>query len=477
MKNKKILTWILAGLTTINTLTSCTTQIPEESNLSKSSITEEESNIYQIILKDENGAEISRATILKMAILKEPDTPQKIGYEFLGWYNGDEKYDFNSPVNSDITLTAKWEKILEESPALKNYTVSFKSLIGDIPETTVLESNTVAEPSIPAREGYEFLGWYNGNEKYDFNSPVNSDIILTAKWKCPKFKNILEFKENVEALLEENNSLLWISIITDSQTLYFNTHNTLDFSLVESLIEENKHLFKEIIIEFTGIQTSEIDYISSLPKGYRYTYGLDDNFEEHSLKEIFKKYNVKAGALYNGNISLEDLEYLLSLDDLDFHIYSDDFDKFDYLNAFCPNPKNGFFTVCLNKYSANKRITLPNYNTTRIYIFPESINTEVTFVNKDIIIDGLNCENLSKVRCLNESEVLIYSSGHSYFEVFGQEPLETTHIMQELRNVSLVTVSLTDGTITRTLNEYGEEEYDSNYEIGEEKNTLRKTQE
>ena len=26
-------------------------------------------------------------------------------------------------------------------------------------------------------------GWFKGNEKYDFNSPVVSNIVLTAKWK------------------------------------------------------------------------------------------------------------------------------------------------------------------------------------------------------------------------------------------------------------------------------------------------------
>ena len=35
----------------------------------------------------------------------------KEGYTFLGWYNGDELFDFNQKVTSDIQLVAKWEKI------------------------------------------------------------------------------------------------------------------------------------------------------------------------------------------------------------------------------------------------------------------------------------------------------------------------------------------------------------------------------
>ena len=32
------------------------------------------------------------------------------GYTFLGWYLGNDLYDFNVPVTGDITLVAKWSK-------------------------------------------------------------------------------------------------------------------------------------------------------------------------------------------------------------------------------------------------------------------------------------------------------------------------------------------------------------------------------
>lgn len=35
-------------------------------------------------------------------------------YKFKGWYSGEQLYDFNSPVNSDLTIVAKWEKQGEE---------------------------------------------------------------------------------------------------------------------------------------------------------------------------------------------------------------------------------------------------------------------------------------------------------------------------------------------------------------------------
>lgn len=39
----------------------------------------------------------------------EPKDPTRGGYRFVEWEKEGEKYDFNAPVNADMTLTAKWE--------------------------------------------------------------------------------------------------------------------------------------------------------------------------------------------------------------------------------------------------------------------------------------------------------------------------------------------------------------------------------
>ena len=37
--------------------------------------------------------------------------PEKSGHTFVGWYLGDALYDFNTPVNAPLTLTARWEEV------------------------------------------------------------------------------------------------------------------------------------------------------------------------------------------------------------------------------------------------------------------------------------------------------------------------------------------------------------------------------
>lgn len=66
----------------------------------------------------------------------------------------------------------------------EKYTVKFNSNGGSsVSEQEVKKNDTVNVPKVPIRDGYEFVGWYIGNEEYDFDSKVDSDLELEARWK------------------------------------------------------------------------------------------------------------------------------------------------------------------------------------------------------------------------------------------------------------------------------------------------------
>lgn len=66
----------------------------------------------------------------------------------------------------------------------KTYQVTMITGIGE-PHVYTVKAGEKAYPLTggPRRAGYEFLGWYNGNVKYNFDTPVQSNLTLTAKWK------------------------------------------------------------------------------------------------------------------------------------------------------------------------------------------------------------------------------------------------------------------------------------------------------
>lgn len=56
----------------------------------------------------DGGTGTTLQKVLRGQKLTEPTKPYKSAYTFDGWYNGEQKYDFDTPVFNEITLTAKW---------------------------------------------------------------------------------------------------------------------------------------------------------------------------------------------------------------------------------------------------------------------------------------------------------------------------------------------------------------------------------
>ena len=126
------------------------------------------------------GEEISNQNVEFDSQAAEPKIETREGFEFDGWYNDSEfknKFDFSSPVKSDMNLYARWKK--------KKYTVSFVLDQGNIPSQEVEFDSQAVEPTIETKEGFEFDGWYTDSgftSKFNFSSPIKSDMILYARW-------------------------------------------------------------------------------------------------------------------------------------------------------------------------------------------------------------------------------------------------------------------------------------------------------
>ncbi|MDR3095149.1 MAG: InlB B-repeat-containing protein [Bacteroidales bacterium] len=97
---------------------------------------------------------------------------------FLGWYNGNVPYDFNTPVTAPLTLTAKWV-----AGGTATYLISFSAQGGapTLSEQTILPNTTVTQPVQPVRAGFVFKGWYKGATQWNFSSAVNASDVADAQ--------------------------------------------------------------------------------------------------------------------------------------------------------------------------------------------------------------------------------------------------------------------------------------------------------
>lgn len=67
------------------------------------------------------------------------------------------------------------------------YTVTFQSEGGSEVASQIRANAPAARPADPTKEGYTFIGWYNGESEWDFEAPVTADLTLTAKWQVNQY--------------------------------------------------------------------------------------------------------------------------------------------------------------------------------------------------------------------------------------------------------------------------------------------------
>ena len=130
----------------------------------------------------DNGESISTQTIDRGGKFTEPAAPSKENHTFAGWYNGDEKFDFDADTTNApnvLKLVAKWD--------INQYTVKFVSDHGSFKDQTIEHGETIkpGNLTIPEVEGYTFDGWYADaahTTKFDFTKPIKSNTTVYAKW-------------------------------------------------------------------------------------------------------------------------------------------------------------------------------------------------------------------------------------------------------------------------------------------------------
>ena len=101
----------------------------------------------------------------------QPADPTKEGYTFIGWYNGESEWDFETPVTTGLILTAKWQ--------VNQYTITFKPKNGG--QDIVIKQDygtAITAPANPTKTGYTFAGW----DKTIPTTMPAGDMTITAQW-------------------------------------------------------------------------------------------------------------------------------------------------------------------------------------------------------------------------------------------------------------------------------------------------------
>lgn len=145
-----------------------------------------------------DGNETMEGVTDSNGVARQPLAPTREGYTFAGWAydsEGTDPVDFSKPVQGGgdhVTFYAQWTK--NETPAVQTHKVNFY-FDGSTTTVEVEDGKTVAQPSDPSIDGFNFVGWSSSKEsfkKFDFSTPITEDTTVYAFFtaKTPKSETL-----------------------------------------------------------------------------------------------------------------------------------------------------------------------------------------------------------------------------------------------------------------------------------------------
>ena len=160
-------------------------------------------SLITVSVTAENGTITGNGTYVKGSEVTLTAQP-KSGYRLDGWYIGSKRVSTETTYTFKAGETIPTVKFAKKSSggsssgsaggsgstggstATTTYTVRFESNMGSfVSDRKVTQNGILAKPEDPVRKGFIFDGWYTDaglTTAYDFNTRVNANFTLYAKW-------------------------------------------------------------------------------------------------------------------------------------------------------------------------------------------------------------------------------------------------------------------------------------------------------
>ena len=278
---------------------------------------ENDANVYSFIFSDESTYDLTIPNSKSEYTFNEIESIERLNHKNfkIKFYDG-KTYVFDIfDVSLSITISSNYTWVINgydtQIPVIvtnKYITVSFDTGVDKLyVSRQIIEKNQKAkEPKINARDGYEFLGWYNKNKKWDFNDTVNKSMKLTAKWN--KVSDVTEEATPGLVFIYNSETDSYICDGFEDKTYYYDSPNT--------------NLPKEAIIPSTynGKPVTEIGdgaFETYLKNSLSYVY-LPDTITKIGKKAFYSCSTLKSITIPSSVTSIEKDSFLMCLELVEF---------------------------------------------------------------------------------------------------------------------------------------------------------------
>lgn len=248
-------------------------------------------------------------TVIRGRRVDEPNEPIREGYKFVEWQLDGKKFDFTTKVTRSFTLIAVWK--LDGDRVLVEFDSDGGALIDS---QEVIVGSKVVIPDAPTKKGYLFLGWYLDEEKFDFNTFIEVETVLVAKWEAKIYSLLLPSyvkadQDNLNNFLYGDEVILTITLEEELvlEKLLINGNNVIDeikdgkYPLVikENVIVEGVLNFKALEASFSSKEKVTTAIADSNVNSYLSIMNLGSS----SLDVFYQANNSTSKAIFNNDVN------------------------------------------------------------------------------------------------------------------------------------------------------------------------------
>ena len=236
-------------------------------------------NAYAISYKALDGSVIELYRAIYGTAVTQPEDPIDDYYIFVGWYKDAEfktNYTFDTIIAEDVEIYARWE-----APLWVDFVTSLD--MDPLRVEVELISKTVDAPDAPVKEGYRFVGWFNGKAGLTWleTEAVSFPLEVTAS------KTLYAYFEPIHSKLVQ---------YTDAETYGWSLQPTEAINL-NPMGYKYAHELQLLNMMATPLYATEIDWGKAIQDGIANFPGDFSKIEDKQYSiELLQTHYVKIGA-------------------------------------------------------------------------------------------------------------------------------------------------------------------------------------
>ena len=240
---------------------------------------------------------VESITVEEGTVAKEPTTaPEKTGYTFGGWLNGEAAYDWTQPVTSNLSLTAKWTAV--------EYTITYlpEGVETDNPPTYTIETETIVldtNPTSPDATKTKFVAWHVDSEEGDVVTEIekgstgNKTFYAEFSAEEPCVVKFMSGTTEVASTKVKKGNKITLPTDLEKYNLFYDADCTKAFDTNTAITEDTTIYvkLKTFTISYKVLPFNEEGSLPNIPYGTVFTEEEIDAFAEdiggYTYKGVF----------------------------------------------------------------------------------------------------------------------------------------------------------------------------------------------